>query len=478
MVLVVILGLSGCTTSSLPRAHATPTARSTALAPLPSAPPLVAALTSWQLPAPVSRAVVLAYRHDLLVAGGLDVNGQSASGVFRLRLADGVSSLLGTLPYPVHDAAGAMLRGRVLVFGGGAVSSTAAVQSLAPGADGQVTGQLPAPRSDLTSAVSGNTAYVLGGYDGVNMATTVLETTDGVQFRVAARLAVPVRYAAAVTFGARLFVFGGRRTNADTAAIQEVDLRARSIVVNEENNEVVVRLAFPSGRLEWSYGHPGIAGSSSGYLHEPDDAYLLKNGQVVVADAQNCRVVLLSSSGTVVQQIGTTGVCVHQPPAALGLPNGDTPLPDGNLLISEINGSWVSEYSLQGRLVWTVQLPIAYPSDPQQIGPDRYLVADYTSPGGLYEFSRSGRIVWSYSVSSGPWMLDHPSLAERLPNGLLAVTDDYRHRIVVINPVTHSVVWQYGQTDAAGTARGFLNTPDGFDLLAPNGHTPTHSATR
>ncbi|MGH2941103.1 MAG: hypothetical protein ACRDPE_23635 [Solirubrobacterales bacterium] len=37
-----------------------------------------------------------------------------------------------------------------------------------------------------------------------------------------------------------------------------------------------------------------MSGSEPGYLHEPDDAYLLKNGDVSVADAENCRVLLIS----------------------------------------------------------------------------------------------------------------------------------------------------------------------------------------
>ncbi len=41
----------------------------------------------------------------------------------------------------------------------------------------------------------------------------------------------------------------------------------------------------------------------------------------------------------------------------MGSPNGDTPLPDGNLLVSEITGSWVSEYTMTGTLAWTVYLP-------------------------------------------------------------------------------------------------------------------------
>ncbi len=196
-----------------------------------------------------------------------------------------------------------------------------------------------------------------------------------------------------------------------------------------------------------------------------------------MADAQNCRVLILNANGTVADQIGTTGVCVHNPPVSMGSPNGDTPLADGNILVSEINGSWVSEYTPQGKLVWTVHLPISYPSDPQQIGPDLYLIADYSSPGQILEFNREGQILYRYDVASGPGMLDHPSLAEMLPSGVVMANDDYRNRMVAFDPRTGSLVWQYGVNDQAGTAPGMLNTPDGFDLLLPDGSTPTHLAT-
>jgi outer membrane protein assembly factor BamB len=250
-----------------------------------------------------------------------------------------------------------------------------------------------------------------------------------------------------------------------------------AILTNQEENETIEEIAYPSGRLLWSYGHPGQAGSAPGYLHEPDDAYLLRNGQITVADADNCRVLVINPDGTAAHQIGTTGVCQHNPPISMGSPNGDTPLPDGNLLVSEINGSWVSEYTLGGQLIWDLQLPISYPSDPQQLGSDLYLIADYASPGQVLEFTRQGQITWRYDVGSGPGELNHPSLAERLPSGVIMLNDDYNDRVVAIDPATDALVWQYGVTGEPGTAPGLLNTPDGFDLLLPGGATPTHPAT-
>jgi outer membrane protein assembly factor BamB len=251
-----------------------------------------------------------------------------------------------------------------------------------------------------------------------------------------------------------------------------------AIISNQEENHTVVQIGFPTGTVDWQYGHPRKPGSAAGYLDQPDDAYLLADGVVAVADASNCRILLFDPAQiSPSTQLGTTRNCTHNPPTSFAYPNGDTPLPNGNLLISEANAAYIDEVTQSGQLVWSVHLAIAYPSDPQQIGPDLYLVADYARPGGIYEFTREGQIVYAYHPAAGDGMLDHPSLAEMLPNGLLCANDDYRHRVVVIDPATNAIVWQYGTTGVKGTAPGLLNIPDGFDVLAPDSTTPTHPST-
>ena len=64
-------------------------------------------------------------------------------------------------------------------------------------------------------------------------------------------------------------------------------------------------------------------------------------------------------------------------------------------------------------------------------------------------------------------MLNHPSLAERIPGGLIAANDDYSDRVVIIDPHTRKIIWQYGHTDTPGRAPGYLHIPDGFDLWPP-----------
>ncbi|MHB8643451.1 MAG: NHL repeat-containing protein [Gaiellaceae bacterium] len=237
------------------------------------------------------------------------------------------------------------------------------------------------------------------------------------------------------------------------------------IISNQEDQHTIQIITFPQGRLVWDFGHVNKIGSANGYLHTPDDAYLLPNGIRTVADAYNCRVLFIRQNGTIARMLGTTGVCRHNPPREIGPPNGATPLADGGTLVSEITGSWIDSFDSAGRLRWSFRAPVSYPSDPQPLPHGRIMLADYARPGHVLIVDRHGHVLWRYGPASGPGALDHPSLALPLGHGLVAVNDDYRDRVVVINIRRKEIVWQYGHTDSPGTGPGYLNTPDGMDLL-------------
>jgi hypothetical protein len=238
-----------------------------------------------------------------------------------------------------------------------------------------------------------------------------------------------------------------------------------TIISNQEDQHTIQVISFPAGKVVWHYGHPNAPGAGPGYLDRPDDAYLWADGTRTVADILNDRVLFISPRGKIVRQYGQTGVAGHDPPRLLGSPNGDTPLPGGGLLVTEISGSWVDAISAHGRLEWAVHAPVTYPSDAQPLANGRILLCDYSAPGRVLIIDRHGRVLWSYGPSSGAGALNHTSLALALPGGLIAVNDDYRHRVVLISVRSKRIVWQYGHTDHAGSAQGFLNTPDGMDFL-------------
>jgi len=239
----------------------------------------------------------------------------------------------------------------------------------------------------------------------------------------------------------------------------------RSIISQQEFQQTMQVLSFPAGRVTWHYGHPDVPGSGPGYLNTPDDAYLLPSGVRQVADIRNCRILFVAPNRRIVRQLGTTGVCTHHPPRSFASPNGDTPMPDGGTLVSEIGGSWIDAISAHGKLLWSVHAPVSYPSDAQWLGHGRILLADFSSPGHVLIMTRTGRVLWRYGPSSGGGMLDHPSLAIMLTPNLIAVNDDFRARVVIIDKRTHRIVWQYGHTGVPGRTPGYLNLPDGMDLL-------------
>lgn len=236
----------------------------------------------------------------------------------------------------------------------------------------------------------------------------------------------------------------------------------RSIITNEEFDNTLTEVSLRTHKILWRYGHAGVAGSARGYLNTPDDAYRLPNGHTVVADIRNCRVVELSRRGRVVRVLG--GSCVHDPPRGFASPNGDTPLAGGGLLVTEIGG-WVDRLDRRGRLVWSFRAPVSYPSDAQLLPSGNVLLSSFTNPGRIVICTPRGRALWSFGAAAGPNELDKPSLAIRLPNGMIAANDDYDDRVIVIDPHRHRIVWQYGHTGIASAARGYLDKPDGIDVM-------------
>jgi len=237
-----------------------------------------------------------------------------------------------------------------------------------------------------------------------------------------------------------------------------------ALIANEEEHHAIVSIGIADHSLHVLFGHPGQVGGDATHLNFPDDAYVLPDGSFTVADAYNCRILFIAHHA-IVRQYGHTGDCHHDPPNALGPVNGDTPLPGGGVLVSEIPGSWIDAIGPDGRLRFAFQAPVAYPSDPQPLPGGRILLADYASPGHVVITDEQGRVLWRYGPAGGEGRLDHPSLAMALPNGDIAVNDDYRDRVVVIDPRSNRIVWQYGHTDHADTAPGYLNTPDGMDFI-------------
>lgn len=471
-----------------------------------------------RLQTPVRYAAVAVAGGRIYVFGGEAVGGPSDGAAVSLVQAFDPSSkkttVVGALAQPLAGATAAAIDGRIYLAGGvsntpgATVGAPAKLSSSATDAvwawdtktnRALAAGKLPVPVAYAGTAVTYGRAWIVGGENNGRPVANVEMLVPNPRFGPAGEPGAGSPY-----FGYKLLI--ADRGNDRLLLLSPGDQvgwtypsvfaaappggfyfpddaffakNGTEIVSNQERNHTLVIISFPSGQLLWQYGHPLQPGSAPGFLSWPDDAYVLKDGEVTVADDRNCRILFISPDKAISSQIGKTGGCTHQPPTGLAEPNGDTPLADGNYLVSEIQGQWISEYTKTGQLVWTTHLNLHYPSDPQQLGADLYLVSDYAQvPGGaIDEFNREGQILYRLQPTSGLGRMNQPSLTELLPSGVFMTNDDYRDRMVAFDPPTGALVWQYGSTDTPGTAPGYLNTPDGFDLLAPDGSTPTHPAT-
>ncbi|MDA8291766.1 MAG: PQQ-binding-like beta-propeller repeat protein [Actinomycetota bacterium] len=255
----------------------------------------------------------------------------------------------------------------------------------------------------------------------------------------------------------------------------------KDILVTEEDDQVVSLIDIATHRIVWRYGTPGVPGNTLNHLDNPDDALMTPNGDVVLADIKNCSILVLHPPSHVpVERIGENDIyCYHQPPLRWGSPNGVFPMTNGDYIATEINGDWVDEMTLGGKVLWSTHPPgVAYPSDTNQVGPNRFLTADYSDPGQIVEFTSTGKLLWRYRPTSGPGMLNQPSLCRPIPNSPdVLCNDDYNDRVIVIDSLTNKIVWQYGHTGVRGTAPGYLNQPDGVDLAPPASMTVEHAKT-
>jgi len=236
----------------------------------------------------------------------------------------------------------------------------------------------------------------------------------------------------------------------------------KSVIVNLEHQQVIQIIDIASKRIIWQYGTFGRRGAKNELLDFPDDAYRLANGDVMVADIRNCRIIEISPSKQIVRQAGATDRCGSRPPL-LDSPNGDTPMPNGHVLVSTIRDHSMVELDAQWQQVTKLRLPVRYPSDPQPTRAGNFLISSYTRPGKIIEINRDGQVVWQYTAADEGG-LNRPSLAIELPNGNIMANDDLNHRVVVIDKASKRILWQYGVTGHRGSAPGYLAIPDGLDV--------------
>ena len=252
----------------------------------------------------------------------------------------------------------------------------------------------------------------------------------------------------------------------------------KRLAVSEEDNFDLHIVDYDTRTVTWTYGVPDHRGSKGNLLNYPDDSHLLADGQFLTADIRNCRVLIINpTTNQITTQWGQNGKCTHNPPQQLAWPNGATPMENGDILVSEITGAWISRITRAGKVLWSASAPkVRYPSDAfPTVDDQQVIVADFSKPGRVVIFDpltcKAGakpgacKPSWEYFQAEGEGMLDHPSIARELPGtGDVLIVDDLHDRVVVVDRQTKQIIWQYGIKGVKGHAPGYLNYPDGVDI--------------
>ncbi|HEY5248505.1 MAG TPA: PQQ-binding-like beta-propeller repeat protein, partial [Dermatophilaceae bacterium] len=244
---------------------------------------------------------------------------------------------------------------------------------------------------------------------------------------------------------------------------------SKQVVVASEDTNVIYIIDIGTHKIVGTYGKADTPGFGPDRLNAPDGVLMLPSRDLFVTDSGNCRIITIpAGSHQRSQQLGQTGGCAHNPPQGFNNPSGLFPMRNGNYVLTEGSGSWVSEMRPSGKVAWSVQVPdVSAIYQSAEFGVDRYVTVDQVFPGQVLTFDHTGKVFWRYAPT-GERALNKPSMAIALPNGDFMVSDKVNNRVIVVDPLTDAVVWQYGHTKVPGSTSGFLNNPTGMDLYPPN----------
>jgi len=153
----------------------------------------------------------------------------------------------------------------------------------------------------------------------------------------------------------------------------------RLLAVSEEDSYNIHFVDYDKRALIWSFGVPNVKGSAPGLLNYPDDAHILEDGMVVTADARNCRVLIVDPrTKRVVTEWGRPRRCHHEPTRHFAYPDGVVPFDNGDILITETRGFWISRITKLSGVSWLrasairrTPLPLATDRSSSRTAPSR-----------------------------------------------------------------------------------------------------------
>lgn len=234
------------------------------------------------------------------------------------------------------------------------------------------------------------------------------------------------------------------------------------------------------GRIIWQYGQAGVAGSGSDQLNTPVQSLFLVDfpgfpgPHVLITDQANQRVILVSLAKRIEWQYGTTGVS-GSGPNQLNNPNSAEVLDNGDVLIADENNNRVIEISPGGRLMqtFTAHGSVSGAAFASRLPNGDTLITD-SNNNRIVEVDNGDNVVWQYFTNTGPGSnaAPLPTRAVRLRDGDTLISDQFNDRVFEITP-SGQIVFQQGAINTPGNGANQLNGPyDAKEIGDFTGLTP------
>lgn len=199
------------------------------------------------------------------------------------------------------------------------------------------------------------------------------------------------------------------------APVQATWTPLNTVYITDQGNQRVIEVDRNTKKICWQYGKTGDAGSGFNQLNNPNSAELLTNGDVLIADEGNNRVIEVAKATHNIVRTFTIGGTANAPAFASRLPIGMTLITDG--------------------------------------GNNRVVVVN-----------ERDQIVFQYATNkqAGSNPNPQPSRAVRTVAGNIVISDQFNNRVFVIDMAKH-ILAQYGTLNVPGygtsTAQQGLNGP-------------------
>jgi len=231
-----------------------------------------------------------------------------------------------------------------------------------------------------------------------------------------------------------------------------------------------VMIVDQAGAIVWQYGKAGVTGSGPNELNTPVQNTFLTNGDVLITDQGNQRVIevdpFTDKPNKIVWQYGRTGVagCGAD---ELNSPNSAELLANGHILIADENNNRVIEVTRAKAIVWSygscTGAELSGAAFASRLPDGQTLITD-SNNHRILGVTAAKKIVFEYETTSQPGSCDAantcplPSRAVRLANGNTLISNQFDMQVIEIDP-QKQIVFTQGKLGIAGTGFDELNAP-------------------